>query len=52
VPGEVLDEAQTIVLPPGSREWTEVEWLEEVVALANRWHRIHGQQGWQSEVRS
>jgi hypothetical protein len=41
LPPEVLDEAQRIVLPNGSREWTEVDWIGEVYAIANRWQRLH-----------
>ena len=41
LPAGVLEEAQTIVLPHGTREWTEVEWLGEVYAIANRWEKLH-----------
>ena len=43
LPAAVLDEAQTIVLPHGSREWTELDWLNEIAAIANRRQRLDNQ---------
>jgi hypothetical protein len=51
-PAEVLDEAQSIVLPAGEREWTEADWVGAVSAIAKRWQWTHGQRAWEQAVQS
>lgn len=36
----VLDEVQAIVLPPGSPDWTELDWARKVLDTANEWERL------------
>jgi hypothetical protein len=36
----VLEEVQGIVLPPGSPDWTELQWTRKVMDTVNEWERL------------